>query len=143
MKNILNTLILLFFTVFMVVAKGYSQKNADPGIRILMNPSSVSLDSTGILSASVGNYGNQAIVENSLRVTISVGASTEIIGIHSGSDSRWSQLSLTSGSANTIILTNLNGSFDSFDIGNILITVRGNALSNYDLILGNLFLIHF
>ncbi len=69
----------------MFIPKGYSQ-NADPGLGILMSPEMVPQGSTGILTVTVGNYGNATIVENSLRVTISVGASAEIIGIASGSD---------------------------------------------------------
>jgi hypothetical protein len=131
----INKLILLFFIVFVFIPKGYSQ-NADPGIGILMLPSSVSIGSTGILKATVGNYGNNTIDSNSLRVTISVGASAEILGIASGSDIRWSQLTLTTGSANTITLTNTG--FGSFDVGDILLTIRGNIVSTPDIILGNI-----
>jgi carbon monoxide dehydrogenase subunit G len=126
----LYKLIVLFFTVFMVIPKGYSQNNADPGIAILMSPESVVQGSNGILSANVGNYGNGTIVENSLRITISVGSNAEIIGIASGSDTRWNQLSLTTGSANTIKLTNSGGGFSSFDISAIYLTVRGNATTD-------------
>jgi CshA-type fibril repeat protein len=136
--NPLNKLIILFFTVFMFIPKGYSQNNADPGIGIIMTPPSVTQGSMGILSANVGNYGNGTIVENSLQVTISVGANAEIIGIDSGSDMRWNQSSLTTGSANTIKLTNSSGSFSSFDVGHILLTVRGNTVSDANGILGNI-----
>ncbi|TDE26721.1 hypothetical protein E0I61_16205, partial [Flavobacterium ranwuense] len=136
--NTLYKLILLFFTVFMFIPKGYSQNNADPGIGILMSPASVTQGSTGILSATVGNYGNGTIVKNSLRVTISVGTNAEIIGIASGSDMRWNQLSLTTGSANTIKLTNSGGEFNSFDISDILLIVRGNVVSGANGITGNI-----
>ncbi|MDI5897458.1 hypothetical protein, partial [Flavobacterium yafengii] len=136
--NTLYKLILLFFTVFMFIPKGYSQNNADPGIGILMSPASVTQGSTGILSATVGNYGNGTIVKNSLRVTISVGANAEIIGIASGSDTRWNQLSLTTGSANTIKLTNSGGEFNSFDASDIILTVRGNVVSSANGIAGNI-----
>ena len=135
--NILKKLMVLFFTVFMFIPKGYSQ-NSDPGLGILMSPEMVSQGSTGTLIVTVGNYGNGTIVENSLRVTISVGNSAEIIGIASGSDTHWSQLSLTTGSENTIRLTNSGGSFSSFDIGDILLTVRGNSESGPDDILGSI-----
>jgi hypothetical protein len=136
--NTLNKLIVLFFTVFIFIPKGYSQNNADPGIGILMSPASVMLGSTGILRVTVGNYGNETIVENSLRVTISIGANAEIIEIASGSDTHWSQESLTAGSGNTIKLTNSGGDFGSFDVGDILLTVRGNVVSGPDVILGNI-----
>ena len=138
--NSLNKFILLFVFVFVIVfiPKAYSQNNADPGIGILMSPASETLGSTGILSATVGNYGNQTIAANSLRVTISVGADAEILSIASGSDARWSQLTLTTGSANTIRLTNLNTGFGPFDVGDILLTVRGNVVSGPDVILGNI-----
>ncbi|MFT7050828.1 MAG: hypothetical protein ACJAZK_001427, partial [Psychroserpens sp.] len=138
MNTTLYKLMLLFFTVFMFIPKGYSQKNADPGIGILMSPSTVYQGSTGILSATVGNYGNQTIAQNSLRITISVGDNTEIIGIASGTDTRWSQQNLTTGSANTIKLTNSGGSFNSFDVGSVFLTVRGNVVSDNDVILGNI-----
>ncbi|AWV98210.1 hypothetical protein [Arcticibacterium luteifluviistationis] len=138
MSNTLNKLLLLAFTLFAFIHEGYSQNNADPGIGILMSPSIVIQGSTGILSATVGNYGNETIVENSLRVTITVGSNAEIIGIAPGSDSRWSQLSLTTGSANSIKLTNTVGGFNSFDVGDILLTVRGNLVSAPELILGNI-----
>jgi hypothetical protein len=135
--NILKKLMVLCFTVFMFIPKGYSQ-NADPGLGILMSPEMVPQGSTGILTVTVGNYGNATIVENSLRVTISVGASAEIIGIASGSDAHWDQVSLTTGSENTIRLINSGGSFSSFDIGDILLTVRGNLESSPDDILGSI-----
>jgi hypothetical protein len=134
----LYKLILLFFTVFMIVPNGYSQKNADLGIGILMIPASVELSSTGILSATVGNYGNGTIVSNSVRVTISVGSNAEIIGIAAGSDVRWSQMSLTTGSGNTIKLTNTGGGFISFDASDILLIVRGNVVSGATGIAGNI-----
>ena len=136
---IMNTIskLLVVFTVFIFSSLSYSQ-NADPGIGILMSPASITQGSTGTLSATVGNYGNNTIVANSLRVTISVGTDAEILGIASGSDSRWTQLTLTTGSGNTIRLTNTLGGFSSFDVGDILLTVRGNVVSSADLILGNI-----
>ena len=131
-------LIILFFTAFVFLQEGYAQNNSDPGIGLSMNPPSVSQGSTGILEATVGNYGNDSIVENSLRVTISVSNNAEIIAVDPASDMRWSQLSLTPGSANTISLTNSNGSFNSFDIGNIKLIVSGNMESGPELILGNI-----
>ena len=118
--------------------KGYSQKNADLGIGILMTPASVELGSTGILSATVGNYGNETIVSNSIRVTISVGSNAEIIGIALGSDVRWSQMSLTTGSGNTVKLTNTGGGFSSFDVSDILLTVRGDVVIGATGIAGNI-----
>ena len=130
--------IVLLFTLFMLMSKGYSQNTADPGITTVMGPSSVVLGSTGILSANVGNYGNHTIVANSLRVTISVGINAEILGIAPGSDSRWTQLNLTTGSGNTILLTNSAGGFNSSDVGYILLTVIGNVVSSPDLIQSNI-----
>ena len=130
--------LLVIFTIFMFSQRSFSQRNADPGIGILMVPATVTQGSTGTLSAGVGNYGNSTIVANSLRVTISVGLDAEIIGIATGSDSRWTQLSLTSGSGNTIRLKNTEGGFGAFDVGYILITIRGNLVSGPDLIFGNI-----
>jgi CshA-type fibril repeat protein len=131
-------LIVLFFTLFMIIPKGYSQNNADPGIGILMNPPTLSQGSTGMLIATVGNYGNGTIVGNSLRVTISVGGNVEIIGIASDSDTRWNQSSLTTGSANTINLTNSGGGFNEFDVSDIVLIVRGNVVSSNNGFQGNI-----
>jgi hypothetical protein len=134
----MNTIykIITFFVLLLIAPKGFSQ-NADPGLGILMSPASLTLGSTGILSANVGNYGNRTIVANSLRVTISVGTDAEIIGIAAGSDARWTLLTMTSGSGNTIRLKNTGGGFGSFDVGDILLIVRANVVSGPDLILGN------
>ena len=125
------------FVLFLIAPNVFSQ-NADPGIGILMTPASLTIGTTGILSANVGNYGNSTIVANSLRVTISVGTDAEIIGIAPGSDSRWTMMSMTTGSGNTIRLKNTAGGFSSFDVGDILLTIRANVISGPDLILGNI-----
>ena len=128
--------VLVLFTVLMSLSKAYSQ-NADPGIGILMSPPSVVQGSSGTLSATVGNYGNDAIATNSLRVTITAGANAEILGIAAGNDPRWTQASLTSSSGNTIQLTNSAGGFTSFDVGDILLIVKGNAVGGPSIIQGN------
>ena len=137
--KIMNSIykLLLVFTMFICSLNGYSQY-ADPGIGIIINPISVTQGGTGILSANVGNYGNSTIVANSLMVTITVGSNSEILGIATGSDARWTQFSLTPSSGNTMILKNTLGGFDSFDIGDILLTVRGNSVSDLDLITGDI-----
>jgi uncharacterized repeat protein (TIGR01451 family)/gliding motility-associated-like protein len=135
--NTLNKLIILFFTVFMFIPKGYSQSIADPGIEILMSPPTVTNGSLGILNVNVGNYGNGDIVQNSLTVVVSVGANAEIIGVGTASDVRWTLFSLTTGSANTIKLTNSGGSFSSFDVSDILLNVRGTSLGDANGIIGN------
>ena len=139
-NSTMNTIykLLVVFTIFIFSSRSYSQGNADPGIGILMVPATVTQGDTGSLSAGVGNYGNGTIVTNSLRVTISVGSDAEIIGIAPGSDPRWTLLTLSSGSGNTIRLKNTNGGFGSFDVGYIILTVRGNVVSGPDLIFGNI-----
>ena len=47
-------------------------------------------------------------------------------------------MSLTTGSGNTIKLTNTAGNFVPFDIGGIVLTVKGNIVSGANLILGNI-----
>jgi hypothetical protein len=118
--------------------EGYSQNTADPGIALFMSPPSVPQASTGTLSALVGNFGNDSIVENSLRVTISVSDNAEITGIAPGSDSHWSLLELTTGPANTIKLTNSNEGFGPFDVGDIVLNISGLVLSDPEVILGNI-----
>ncbi|MFT6155988.1 MAG: hypothetical protein ACI9I4_000888 [Neolewinella sp.] len=136
--NSLNKALLLFVVVFMFVPTAYSQNNADPGIGILMIPASLESESDGILRATVGNYGNLTIVADSLRVTISVGANAEIVGIAAGSDARWSQSTLTTGPANTIRLTNTGGAFSPFDVDDILLEVKGKVTSGPVGILANI-----
>jgi hypothetical protein len=63
MNTIYKTVI--FFITLLIAPYGFSQ-NADPGIGILMSPASLTLGSTGILSANIGNYGNRTIVSKSL-----------------------------------------------------------------------------
>ncbi|WP_396145365.1 gliding motility-associated C-terminal domain-containing protein [Flavobacterium sp.] len=135
MKTIFK--IVLSFSFFVLTSNGYSQ-NADLGIGIIMSPPTVAQGSTGILSANVGNYGNDNIVANSIMVTISVGLNAEIMGIAPGGDPRWVVFSMTTGSANTIKLTNAAGNFTPFDVGDILLTVRGNVISAPNLIFGNI-----
>ena len=135
MKTIFKLVLSFSFIVFSL--SGYSQ-NPDLGIGIIMSPPTVMQGSTGILSANVGNYGNDSIVANSIVVTITVGVNAEIIGLSSGSDSRWTLFSLTPGSANTIKLTNTGGGFSPFDVGDILLIVKGNVVSTPNLILGHI-----
>lgn len=135
MKIIFKLVLSFSFIVFSL--SGYSQ-NADLGIGIIMSPPTVMQGSTGILSANVGNYGNDSIVANSIVVTITVGVNAEIIGLSSGGDSRWTLFSLTPGSANTIKLTNTGGGFSPFDVGDILLIVKGNVVSTPNLILGHI-----
>jgi uncharacterized repeat protein (TIGR01451 family)/gliding motility-associated-like protein len=135
--NTLNKLIILVFTVFMFIPKGYSQSIADPGIEVLMSSPTVTNGSLGILNVNVGNYGNGDIVQNSLTVVVSVGVNAEIIGVSTGSDVRWTPFSLSTGSANTMKLTNSGGSFSSFDVSDILLNVRGTSVGDANGIIGN------
>src|SRR5258705_12819593 len=83
---------------------------ADPDINILMVPAFVSLNSiTGIIDVSTCNNGNKDIVANSLRITVSIGTNAEILGLISPTDPRWTILSLTTGTNNTIQLINSGG----------------------------------
>ncbi len=104
MKKLTSILLGTFFTFFVVNAQ-----TADPDINILMQPASLALNTTGILNISIANNGGRDIVSNSLRITISVGTNAEIIGLSSPTDSRWTVLSLTTGTNNTIRLSNTNG----------------------------------
>ena len=111
----------------------------DPAINILMVPSGVQLNQTGILQVDLGNFGNSNIVANSLRATISVGTNAEIIGIQtSTSDPRWTQANLTSGLSNTIQLRNTGGGIPAFDAGTINLIVRGSVESPASTITGNI-----
>jgi hypothetical protein len=120
-----------------IVVEAYvtEPSHADPGIGILMVPASLRKDSTGNLLVMVGNYGQDTIVPNSLRLTLNVGSNAEITG--TGVLESWSMESQTSGLGNTIVLTNTVAGFGSFDVENISINVIA-SVSGLELIFGKI-----
>jgi len=113
-------------------------QNGDPYISMLMNPSVVQIGSNGTLEVNTGNAGLDPIVANSIRITISVGLNTEILGLDAGTDPRWTVLTLTSGVGNTIRLTNTGGGFVDFDFGDVFVTVKGSVIGGPSTITGNI-----
>lgn len=119
------------FLSLILVALGLTAagQNADPYISIQTVPSTVPRTTNTTLQVIAGNAGNNTIVANSLRITISVGPNAEILGL-AGGDPRWTVFSLSAGNANTIVLTNTGpGPFIAFDINQINITVKGTVVN--------------
>lgn len=126
MCNIKN-IVLIGFAI-LISQFGISQ-TADPSINILMQPASVSLYTTGNLEVTLCNEGFTPIVANSLRATITVQLNAEIMGINLGtSDPQWTQTSLTTGNANTIMLVNTIGTMESGECVDVNLTVKGKVL---------------
>ncbi len=136
MYNIKNIILVGF--ALLITNIGISQL-ADPSINILMQPASVSLFTTGTLNVDACNEGFSPIVANSLRITITVGTNAEIMGLNAGtSDPRWTVQSLSTGAANTMILTNTSGVIAGGTCGDINIIVKGKVIGGPSNIVGNI-----
>ena len=119
-----------------------AQSAADPDINILMVPAFVPLNSiTGIIDVSTCNNGNKNIVANSLRITVSIGTNAEILGLGTPTDTRWTVLNITSGTNNTIQLTNSGGSMPhngATQCANITLRVKGTVMGGPSTITGTI-----
>ena len=128
-----SVLKLLFFAALAIGSgKCFAQQppNADPGINITMQPTVLELGSTGTCIVKLGNFGNDSIVANSLRATISVGIDCEILGIDTASsDPRWTILNLSTGNGNTILLKNTGGTLGSFDTGTVNLIIKATVVN--------------
>lgn len=137
MKNLSVIILAILFS-----ATGSFAQNADYDLNILMSPPSVALNTTGTLNVSSCNNGSTQIVANSLRITISAGINAEIIGIAAGSDLRYTVLSLTTGSNNTIQLKNTNGTISEITgadpCANINLTIKATAVGGPSNITGTI-----
>ncbi|MFC4261562.1 T9SS type A sorting domain-containing protein [Ferruginibacter yonginensis] len=126
MKKIITILMAAFIAISNVNAQ-----SADFDINILMQPATIAQNATGTLNVSTGNNGNRDIVANSLRITISVGTNAEIIGLAGTTDPRWTVQSLTTGTNNTIRLSNTGGTMTSAaginPVADINIIVKGTV----------------
>ncbi len=101
---------------------------ADPAINVITNPGSIANNTNGQLQVSASNQGSTDIVANSLEITLTAGTNAEIISVQAGSDTRWSVVSLTTGTNNTMKLRN-NAIIFGFDGGDIDITIKGKVVS--------------
>lgn len=119
MKKTLGFLSVLFVSLLSARAQ-----NADPYISISMRPATVQLGATTTLEILEGNFAFDPICPNALIITVSVGPNAQILGIATGSDPRWVISTLTTGSANTIRMTNANGGFGELDLGYVYLTVK-------------------
>ena len=130
------------FQLFLLIILGgwmsATAQTANPYISLNTSPSTVVLGSTSTLSVVTGNFGNDNIVANSLRIVISAGSNASITGLGGGSDARWAVSSLGAGNANTIVLTNTTGTFTSFDLGTVNINIQGTVASAAQTITGNI-----
>lgn len=130
MKQLLS--LLLVFAGLSTAAQ-----NADPYLSISTNPSIIPQGQNTTLEAIAGNAGNNTIVANSLRMVISVGGNGEILSF-SDPMLRWTLQSLSAGSGNTLVLTNGGGpQFNSFDINQVSIIIKGTFLGGPSTISGN------
>jgi hypothetical protein len=133
---------ILFLALLIINLSSVMGQNADFDLNILMSPSVVQLNANGILNVSTCNNGSTSIVANSLRITVSVGTNAEILGLEPGSDSRWTILSLTTGTNNTIQLKNTGGTMTpaagANPCANINLTVKGTVNGGPSTITGNI-----
>ena len=117
-------------------------QNADPYLSIQTIPSVVSLNSNSTLQVIAGNAGNNTIVANSLRVVISAGSNSEILGLSGVGDDRWSVTLLGAGTGNTIVLTNSGGAstmpFSTFDLVPFEVLVKGTVVGGASTISANI-----
>lgn len=123
----------------LLVAAGLTAagQNADPYLSINTNPSTIPQNQITTLEVISGNAGNNTIVANSLRMVLSVGFNAEIMSFTDGA-SRWTFQSMSTGSGNTLVLTNGGGpQFNSFDISQINVQVKGTFLGGPSTISGN------
>ena len=137
----MKKIIILLLSGLFIIGKINAQF-ADFDINLLMKPATLALNNTGILEVSTCNNGSTSIVANSLRQTISVGTNAEIIGLAPGSDPRFTILSLTSGTNNTVILTNTGGTLTGTSGANpcatVLLSVKGTVVGGPSTITGTI-----
>lgn len=110
---------------------------ADPFISMQLIPPLVLQSSNSILEVTAGNASSSTIVANSMRLLITAGFNSEILGFTSG-DSRWSLASLSAGIGNTITLRNTGPAFNSSDQGQTNIIVKGTVVGGPLAIIGNI-----
>jgi hypothetical protein len=135
----MKTILSLISALMLMTGVARSQ-TADPYLAINANPAVIAIDQTAVIEVRTGNAGNDAIVRNSLRITISIGSNAEITGLDPSSDPRWTVISLTTGTNNTIRLTNNTpgGSFADFDLADVFINTVGTVLGGPSTITGNI-----
>lgn len=124
MKKVLS--ILLIISCGWMAAIG---QTANPYISLNMNPPVVGPNANTSLDVVAGNFGNDNIVSNSIRITISAPLNATFTGLRPGSDPRWSIFFLGVGAGNTIVLTNTGAAtFGPFDIAAVRIGVLSGAV---------------
>ena len=120
----MKTILVLILTIVDLTT---TAQNADPYISIRTNPSTITLSTNSTLEIITGNVGNETIVSNSMRVTVTAGSNAQIISMVDTSK-RWFQKSLGSGAGNTLILVNTSTKpFGSFDLSMLSVIVKGVA----------------
>jgi hypothetical protein len=140
MKKIINVCLIIMLGWISAAAQ-----TANPYISIATFPAVVPMGAGGgpggnsTLQVQAGNAGNDNIVSNSMRITVSVGTNAEILGLGAGSDPRWTITSLIGGPGGTVQLTNTGaGTFGPFDVPTINLTIRGVAVGGPQTITGNI-----
>jgi len=112
---------------FVLFAGAASAQQADPALNIIILPDTLEENTTDTIEISVLNIGVDTIALSSLEVSLSTGDNTEILGVATNSDSRWTQNTLSSGTGNSITLRNTAGGIDDGDAHTIYIIVSGEV----------------
>lgn len=125
------------FLLALLCAGAARSQNADPFINVLVNPASLQQNSNGTLQVSLANPGNSDIVANSLQVTLSAGSSAEILGIDllNPGDDRWTIVSSTTGTNNTVVLRN-NATIPGSDGGDVFFQLRATVVADSSTVSG-------
>ncbi len=101
---------------------------ANLNINIITIPAKLKVGKLGKISVIAGNFGNDTIVSNSMRITVSAGDNCKITSLSTSkkSDSRWTVLNLSKEkTGNTIVISNTGKKqFESFDISQVLLNVK-------------------
>ncbi len=129
----MKKIILLLLTA-VLCAGGAKAQFADPIINIIAEPGTLPQNSNGLLEVTASNLGNSDIVANSLDITVTVGANATITGIAAGSDARWTQHSLSTGDANTIVLRNTAGGIEALDGTTIFLSITATHVGENNII---------
>lgn len=125
----MKKIIIALFTALCVTGSVIAQ-NADPIVNVVANPGILDEQATGLLQVTASNIGNTSIINNSLQVTITIGANATITGLAASSSTKWTTSSFTTGNGNTITMRNTAGIIQPFDTATILLAVQAKESEN-------------
>ena len=141
MKNFITKTSLFFALLLLLNSASFAQdgeQSGDPTIDVYVPNNPILIGTTTDLMIRLGNFGQSNIMPNSLNVTITAGLNTEILGIDRANQyDKWKIVSLTSGTTNTIKLTNKD-TLGIYDVGDLTLTLKGTKVGPASLIQGNI-----